>query len=737
MRPLRVILAATTLILLSTMTAAGLATKPVFIATRAERPIRLTGKLDDSLWATSPSVELKYEVQPGENVPAPQRTLAIALYDSENLYFGFLCLDTRPNEIRAHLADRDKIFEDDFVIVILDTYNDNQRGYELAVNPHGIQADLMRTMNNEDESFDMVWQSAAAVNDSGWTAELAIPFKSLRFPDEAEQEWTVLVARIYPRVSRCQLSWTPHDRNNPGFLSQGGILKGLKNITSGGSIEILPYVMAQKSGALSEEPPSALHFNPLQGRVGGGIKYSPGSHFSFDAVLNPDFSQVETDADQISINTTFALSYPEKRPFFLTGQELLQTPMYYSRSINNPLGAGRVIGKTGGLSYLYMGAYDRDTPFDIPGEEESDTFSSALESFSNIGRLRYDFGDETYAGAMVLTRNFRNAHNYVVGFDWNVKFWGNWYFGGEGFLSHTRELNDAALFSSDRTFGATDLTAGFNGEQYAGEGIHLVLSHSSREYGLDMVYNSFSPTYQTYNGLFSLTNYRQLFMEHSYTLYPRDLFLDRVSASLQGNVHFNYAGERKELYLMPSLNLLSKGQTRLELAYLLVNQEKFRGVDFSGIRKLLAEVSAQPIDGLSVELEAQLGRFIYRASTPSMGKGHRLDGTVTIKPTSHLKADISYSRARLSSDFDERLLYDGYIVRTVLSYQFTPELFLRGIAQYNSFERSFSLYPLLSYKLNAFTIFYAGVTNDYLDGGDGLVTTARQYFFKLQYLWRS
>ena len=716
-------------------------TKPLFRATRIERPIQLSGKLDDPLWRLGQPVNLSYEIQPGENTPAPQHTLAMALYTRDYLYIGFRCFDSNPNEIRANMADRDRIFKDDFVMAVFDTYGDHQRGYEFAVNPFGIQADLMKTLNNEDESFDVMWQSAAARNDSGWTAELAIPFKSLRFPNNGEQTWSVLLYRVYPRTSRVVTSWTPYDRNNPSDLSQAGVLTGLVDIESGGTVELLPYAMGQQAGNLidADNPSSSFSNNKIQGRIGGGIQYSPSPTFSLDAVVNPDFSQIETDAGQISVNTTFALNFQEKRPFFLTGQELLQTPMYYSRSINNPLGAARVIGKTGALSYMYLGAYDRNTPFDIPGEEGSSTFSSSRKSFSNIGRMRYEFGNEAYIGSMVLTKDFSDGHNYVLGFDWNYKFLGNWYFTGEAFISHTKEISDPALFQSQQTFGSTRYTAGFDGEQYYGDGFHLNLSHQAREYQFSVTYNDFSPTYQTYNGLFSLTGYRQLYMQHGYTIYPQNSILDRARIQVSGNIQFNYDGVKKEQVVQPSLCLQFKGQTHVDINYLLVNNEKFGGVQFDNVRRLMGFINSEPLNEISVTLDGQIGKFIYRSSSPEMGVGHRLSSTLTLRPTSKLKLEFSYSRARLSSEATDELFFDGYILRTVAAYQFTTEIFLRGIAQYNSFDKSFNVYPLFSYKLNAFTTFYAGLTNDYLDYGKdtGFATTARQFFVKLQYLLRS
>ena len=716
-------------------------TTPTFTTIRIDRPIRLTGLLDDPVWATARTVELSYEFQPGENTPAPVRTQVMSLYNDEYLYFGVRCYDPRPGEIRANFSDRDRIYADDFFVVIIDTYGDYQRAYELVVNPHGIQGDLMMTSSGEDESFDMLWESAEAITSDGWTAEIAIPFKSLRFPDKDVQEWGVNFSRTYPRSSRFQFSWVPIDRNIPSFLTQSGKLTGLRDIRPGGSIELLPYVIGQQVGVRSNvvDPASSFSNGDILGRVGSGFRYSPSSDFSADLVVNPDFSQVESDADQIAVNTTFALSYPERRPFFLESSELLQTPMYYSRSINNPLFAGRIVGKSGGWSYMYLGAMDRNTAFIIPGEEESNTVATSLRSFANIGRIRYNFADEAYVGGMLLTRNLTGGHNYVAGFDWNYRFWNNWYFNGEGFLNHTKELSDTTLVTSSRMLGTSGRTARLDGEQFIGSGIHVVVYQSGRDYGFDAVYNDFSPTYQTYNGQFSSTNYHQFYFSPRYTLFPKESFFERVTLSMSGNYQINHSGTAKDKGVQPQLNLTMKGQTYLYLSYLLVNEELFRGVQFRGVNRTIAELNSRVLDALSFNIYGQFGEFIYRTSVPEVGTGHNLGVSMTLKPTSRLKIDLSYDSARLSSASRGTLFYDGYVGRMVGIYQFTPEMFLRSIFQYNSFTKMFNVYPLFNYKLNALTTFYAGLTNNYLDYGPqhGFTTTERQFFLKMQYLFRS
>ncbi len=715
--------------------------RPAFTITKIDRPIDLSGKLDDLLWEQAEPLELLYEISPGDNTPAPQQTTVKILYDEDNIYFGFRCYDTDPDKIRANLSERDQIFQDDFVLVCVDTYGDHQKAYELAVNPFGVQGDLLMTINDEDSNFDVIWESAAAIDDQGWTAEIKVPFKSIRFPRKETQSWALNIVRNIPRSSRIQVSWTPVDRNIPSFLAQSGLVNGLQGITSSGTVELLPYAIAQNSADIVDyaNAGSGLEKAQYSGRIGLGFSYIPGSNFSLDGVINPDFSQIESDASQISVNTTFALFYPEKRPFFLKGNELLQTPMYYSRSINDPLAAGRIIGKNGSLSYIYLTAYDRNTVFVVPGIEESSTVPSSRESFANIARLRWDLGGESYIGGMMLARNVSDAYNYVYGFDWNYKFWDNWSFNGEAFFSNTKELNDPGLFTSDRDFGSGKHTAGFDGEKYSGSGAHLVLSRNGRNYGFFVLINDFSPTYQTYNGLFTLINYRQYMMNHSYTFYPKHSFIDRGTLSASAYSRYDYDWVKREQVVQPQLSLTTKGQINFNLSYLAMNNELFRDVWFSGIHRLHFNVNARPLSLLSFGLGGQVGKFIYRSSSPVTGRGHNLDAYLTLLPTRKLNLFFSYSRARLSDSETGILFYDGDIYRTMIKYQFTPQIMFRTIAEYNSFSRNFNIYPLFSYKAGAFTTFYAGMSNNSVDYGNpfGFTTTNRQYFVKMQYMMRT
>ncbi len=712
-------------------------------AIRINEDIKLSGKLDDPRWNLSRPSEISYEVTPGENTPATQQTTVRVMYNARYIYFGFECKDSHPSDIRAHITDRDKLFDDDWVMVILDTYGDYQRSYEMAVNPYGIQGDLLRTGSNEDASFDAVWESAAAIDDSGWTAVMAFPFKSLRFPSKSVQRWVAEFIRNYPRASQVKISWVPIDRNNPCLPCQAGTIVGIRDVEGSTSVELLPYVVGQQSGALNDasNPASGFENGRSAGRAGGGVRYAPTPDFAVEGVYNPDFSQVESDATQISVNSNFALFYPEKRPFFLVGADMFQnqTQTYYSRTINNPLGAARVIGKSGSFSFAYLAASDRNTPFIIPGEETSDYIATDLQSYSNVARARYDFGKEDFLGGMVTTRNTGAAHNYLGGVDWKYKFWENYYFSGEVFYADTKEVNDTSVFSDTRSFGSTGNDAAFNGEHYSGSSTMLSLQRNARDYSFGIQYQDRGPTFQAQDGFIPNNNLRTTYLQQQYSWYPNNAWLDQWSISLNNGLHYNYDGVRKELWAVPSLYAQFKGQTNISINYLAVNDELYKGVWFTAVNRTEITVNSRPSSVLTLYFDGSFGQFIKRVDEADVGRGHTITTTAQVKLTSQLEADLSYSRARLASITTGDLFYDGYIARATGIYQFTNRVFLRVIGQYDEFSGEIDFYPLVSYKLNPYTIFYAGSTYTFSDFGEpyGITKTARQYFLKLQYLIRS
>ncbi|MGA9408551.1 MAG: sugar-binding protein [Bacteroidota bacterium] len=710
-------------------------------AVKIQNDITLTGRLSDPLWRSAPTVECPYEVQPGENTPANQRTFVKILYNSRFIYFGFVCCDNAPSAIRAHISDRDNIFGDDFVFVAIDTYEDNQRAYEFVANPYGIQGDLMRTGSNEDASWDAVWYSKGTLNDTGYVVEIAVPFKSIHFPSNKLQNWTIALIRNFPRASRQQFSWTPFDRNDPCSICQGGTLRGLRDLQATGTFEVLPYVMGFQSGNLTDEndPTSQFSNGKVDGRVGGGVKFSPNPSLFAEAVINPDFSQVESDATQISVNSSYAIYYPEKRPFFLDGADIFNTQFtdFYSRMINNPIGAAKLIEKSDGLTIAYLTASDRNSPFTIAQEEGSESAETSLRSYSNILRAKYDFGTQSFLGALGTARNFTDAHNYTGGIDWNLYLTSNYSIRGQLLASNTKEVNDTTIFADNSFFGSTKYTPGFDGQTYNGTALYSQFRRDARDYSFYLTYQNISPTFQAENGFITENDLRIVDLQNYYNFYPVNSLIDQGQLWMENNLQFDYINSRKQDWTVAGIYLQLKSQTNINLFFLPYNEELYHSVRFNKINRGELQVNSAPATYISASLDVQLGRFIDRDSA-LLGYGHNITASVALKPTSQLELDISYSRSRLSDVSTQELFYDGYITRFTGIYQFSSDVFLRLIGQYDQFNKAVEIDPLLSYKLNPFTICYVGSTHDLTDFDSpyGFEQTERQFFIKLQYLWR-
>lgn len=718
------------------------ALKPVKI----EQDFKITGNLDNKAWQQAPAVSIAYEVQPNDGNPAPVDTKVKVLYSEEYLYIGFIAHDPEPSKIRAHLADRDNSFQDDFVGIFLDPFNNNQHAYEFFINPLGIQMDGMRTGNNEDMNFDALWYSEGKKTDNGYKGVMKIPFQSLNFPDKPIQEWSVQFIRNYPRNSRYQFVWTEVDLDNSCLMCQNGLLTNIRGVESSNNVELIPYAMGYQSSSIrdADAPNSGLDHGPVDGRLGGSISYSPTSTASIDAVINPDFSQVETDAAQISANQTFALYYSEKRPFFMKGADLFNTheDLYYSRMINHPLAAGKFTQKSKHFSLALLTAYDRDAPFIIPGLEGSSLIRSNLKSYSNVVRGKYNFGPESYVGGLLTTRNQQQAHNYVGSLDWSLLLTDHYYFNGQLAYADTKELSDTTLFSDTRRFGNSSYDAAFNGEQFAGTMLGAEVSREAKYYSFSVGYKSFSPTFQAQDGFINRTDRRQIDVGQEITFFPDKSWYTQGGLSFNSTWRYDFSGRFMERYIYAGFWNNLGGQTNISIGFLPLNDEQFRGRFFSQMHRLMINVDSDPLDVLSFGGHLEKGRYIYRTDSPSLGHGYSLSAYATLKPSPRLYLTMDYSYSTLSSLDDAENYYSGDIIRLNSRYNFSRRLFARFITQYNSFDQRLQVYPLLYYKLNPFTKFYVGMT-DYLNHYDrpgefqGYRQTDRQFFVKFQYLIRS
>jgi hypothetical protein len=709
---------------------------------RAPGPIRIDGELDDPGWVGATRIRGFVEYVPREGSQPPVETEVMLAYDEANLYVAFVAMDPEPGEIRATLQPRDRLWNDDWVGVLLDPYGDASVGYYFLSNAIGVQADLQLTPQSEDSSIDFIYTTAGRITEVGYIVEMAIPFRSLRVPDRPLQSWGVMLVRTYPRSSRHYLSWPSLSRNNPCQLCQLARLEGIEGVRTGGALEFLPAVVASQAGRLRDpSDPGSFESGRVSAEPSLGLKYTFQRGWMAEATLNPDFSQVESDAAQVDVNTTFALFYPERRPLFQEGMDLYQTPLtvFYSRSINSPQGATKLTGRAGRTSIGYIAARDEHTPFIIPFSERTGVLQAG-RSFTNVLRVQQNLGG-SHVGAILTDRRLDGGGSgTTVSADGQYRFGEMYSVSGHLALSHTREPDDPELSEQlpDLNFGGGGqrYTAALDGESFTGRAGFLRVARDARTWSWNVLYLGVSPTYRSDAGFQTQNDFHRATGWTGVTLYPNRPYLERISASLFGGSYWNFQGVRIQDVVSPSLSVTLPRQTSVGLNTTL-REETFRGVHHTGIREYRLWLNSNFSGPVRVGFDAGTGRRIARTlPVPEVGTGTDASLWATLRPLRRLVIEPSLSYEELNLLTGEEV-FSGYIARTRFNVQYNRELNLRVVLQYNQFRDRLDLEPLLVYQLNPFSIFYVGSTYGSRQFDEhGFVGTDRQYFAKLQYLFR-
>lgn len=748
--------------------------QPTLAVTRTSGPIQIDGNLEDEGWKNAAIADRFIETSPGDLVKPPVRSEAWVTYDQHNLYVALIAYDN-PDEVRVSVRDRDNIYRDDYFGIMLDTYGESSWGYELFVNALGIQGDLrMEGSGGEDGSFDLIWESKGRVTETGYQVEIAIPFASLRFPNREEQTWRFNVWRDRQRDVRNRYSWSAISRDDPCFMCQWGYLKGITGVQPGKNLDVIASVIGTQAGELadSDDPRSSFENDDPKGKASLNMRYAVTSNSSAELAVNPDFSQVESDAGRIDVNNTFALFFPERRPFFQEGSDLFNTwiDAVYTRSINNPDVAAKLLGEFGNTSVVYLFGHDDASPLIVPFEERSE-FLLMDDSYSNVVRTRTNLRDGSRVGLLLTDRRMSgdNGSGTVVSADALFRFWQNYRLELQVAASRTEEPNDTTLsedFNSEM-LGDTDNTAAFDGENFWGSGIYASIERSARHFEFDFDYWGLTPTFRTDNGFTTRNDYHQTSWYMNYAAQPNREFLKKIQPSVRIGRIWNQTGTFKDEWLRPQVWAEFKGQTEISLEGL-ISRERFAGVVFDDIRTLNLWSMTRPSEMFSIEASAGLGKQIFRDfDEPEMGDVQDYGIEAEFKPLSRLFIEPEWNYSKMESRETGETLFEGYILRTRVTYNFSREWYLRLVTQYNDFSERFDFEPLLTYKLNPFTVFYIGAGNryNYYDeiaqekhgsergrkGGTGLSGAAakraaengsewklaeRQIFAKVQYLYR-
>src|SRR5437879_5213088 len=475
-------------------------TIPLSRIPRVTRPPKLGDFVDGHAREAELTVTDFRQNIPGDGDPASEHTTAYLSYDQKNLYVVFECKDAS-GAVRAHLSKREDLDQDDGVGVFLDTFHDKHRAYYYFSNPLGIQQDAIYTEGQGyDYSFDTVWNSEGRLTRDGYIVWVSIPFKSLRFSHEPEQTWGVALYRTILRKSEYDY-WPYVTQRVQGLAQQFAPVSGLEHVSPGRNIQLIPYGLLAANHFLNQPTDGAApgFKNVFEHRAGLDAKFVAKGALTFDVTLNPDFSQVESDDPQVTVNQRFAVFFPEKRPFFIENAGFFMTPvnLFFSRQIMNPQFGGRMTGKVGKWTLGALIIDDRQ-----PGM----AFTSGpynTRAADGVLRVTREFGNQSYIGAFFSSRDFADTSNRVASLDARLKFTKNWVVDAQAVHTWTRQ-NAVTGFDC---LSFPDFTRGVGSQQ--GNALWADASYTGRHFTLSTNYNDFSPNFCTELGFVNRIDIRQ------------------------------------------------------------------------------------------------------------------------------------------------------------------------------------------------------------------------------------
>ncbi|HEX6992967.1 MAG TPA: carbohydrate binding family 9 domain-containing protein [Gammaproteobacteria bacterium] len=703
---------------------------------------RIDGVLDDEIWSSALTFDLLIETNPRENVPAPVATRGYIVENGTTLLVAFDAKDPNPEQIRAYLRDRDSAFNDDFVGIVIDTFDDQRRAFEFFVNALGVQMDLIQddVQRNEDDSWDAIWESAGTINDDGYTVEMAVPFSQLRFRrGAAEQTWALDMIRIYPREDRTLLSISPRERGRNCYLCQLPKIRGFANAEPGRNLEIVPSLTAARTDA-RDAASGQLQAGSTDEEVGVTISWGITPDVTANLALNPDFSQVEADVAQLDVNNQFSLFFPETRPFFLDGADYFATPInaVFTRTVADPDVGVKLTGRSPTSTYGVFLAEDAVTTLLFPGPLGS---SNDLLEQSNrvfVGRYAHAFGENASTlGMLVTSRSGDDYRNELAGIDGririsdrhNVRF---------QYLESETEYPEEVASRFDQPHGVFD-----------GDGLSIDYDFDTREWWVEAGFDKADPGFRADSGFVAQVGYEETGFGFGRTWHgDGERFWNQLRVGTYAERAEDAAGQLLERRHSIWFSFNGPLQSYFEIGR--NDREQFWNGTLYDTDNAYVYGQFRPGGALYFSLNVNRGKQIDFANSRRADQ-LRVDPSLDLNVGRHMLLRLRHSLLQLDSEDGERI-FDAQLSDARLTWQFNLRSFLRFTVQRQHVKRNLALFAapdthshsltmgsqlLYSYKVNPQTVFFIGYSDNYIDDDryDDLTSTDRTYFVKLAYAW--
>ena len=775
-------------------------------------PINIDGKLDEEAWKTAAVFKDFYQTAPGDNIAPSRPTEVYMTYDERHLYIAFKCWDEK-DQIRATIAKRDNVTGEDNVRVWIDTYDDRRRAYVLAFNPYGIQQDGIFTEGQgADFSVDIVMESKGVIEDWGWSVEVKVPFKSLRYAAGKGKNWGFNAARNIDRFNDEFDQWMPDDRNVSGFLIKSGRITGLDDIKFERTLELVPSITVSQTGRRTKvfDMTPGPNFgglvgdrwvnNPLKQDIGLTVKYTLSPNITLDAAYNPDFAEIEADAPVVTANQRFPIFFEEKRPFFLEGVEIFQSPLriFHSRSIVDPDVAAKLTGKIGKTSFGFLAASD-NAPGNYGEDDLNDVnrFPSIQEFVGKnatfgVLRIKRDIGKENNLGFFATYRSFPEQKNLVAGFDGRFKLNPKTVTTFQVVGTNSRRcffdpefepLVDNDQAQRNREICGTGITTtgdpnniGATYNRYRtgnGLGYYWNIDYTTDQWGFFAEAGGRSADYRADAGFTRRTNsnFAFFFNRFSTKSKPKAKIIRASWAQFTG-VDYDFAGRLQGHNIGTNVNLTLPHSTFFFAEFGIFHEKIYEG-EFG-----LKRMPTRPLgtffgpgqrdewqNYVSVNMNQTYNkRFNYGFFTgfirnafdyfnfhptglqdPVAGKQFDAEVWGEYKPLDPLRFNFSYRKSRLNHNEDRIRAFDSDIVSLKTTYQFTRFIFARVRIDYLSDQKNYAVQALWGWNPSPGTAFYIGYNDNFNYNGinphtgqfePGVGRNQRTFFIRGSYLFR-
>jgi len=573
------------------------------------------------------------------------------------------------------MAPRGDVFNDDSVNIMIDTFNDQRRAYFFLCTPLGIQQEGQFTdVNGFDGSFQAVWDSQARLTDQGYIVRNAIPFKSLRFPNNDEQTWRVIFNRTIPRLSE-DTFWPEYSLTIDGRLNQTATMTGIRDISRGRNMQVVPFVFFRDFRLEKETLDGRSVDDDNEESIGVDAKFVLRDALVLDVTANPDFSQIESDQPQVTANERFEVFFPELRPFFLENNDIFETPinLLFTRRIADPSGGIKLTGKQGPWAIGALLTDDEAPGRSVDAGDPLDGKSAQAAAL----RIARDVADQSRIGFLMTDRELKDAYNRVVAVDGRIRFDENWIGNVQIANATTRDLD--GLKSNGVAYNAS-LNRG---------GKHLS-SHSH------VIYTS--PNFITdlgFLGSDQRPNSLNIHQRNSYTFRPEGKSLQAWGPSILVRRIWDADGRPLDETIEPEIEWNWTANTRIQIGYdhtsirLTPNDfdtlagrtkfttdrwtfnfrtNRFERLQFNARVRVGERVNFVPADG----------------EQPTLADSRRFDAGALWRPIPPLQINFTLIHAELDNKFGSGKIFDNTIARVRANWQFTREISLRLITDFES-----------------------------------------------------